>query len=191
MELTARLASGNAHKLEEFRTALPDWSIELLGADEYPPEDGETHYENARVKALFGRRVGPPEAWILAEDSGLAVDALGGGPGLHSARWAGDEDPIDRLLRELAGVDARSAHYVCELVAIAPDGGELRGTGTLEGRIATERRGTEGFGYDPVFVPAGEERTVAELGNAWKASNSHRARAAQAFSRAVARPPSG
>jgi XTP/dITP diphosphohydrolase len=181
LELTARLASGNAHKLEELQSALPGWSIELLGVDEFPPEDGATHYENARVKALFGRSVGPPEAWILAEDSGLAVDALGGGPGLHSARWAGDEDPIDRLLRELEGVDDRRGHYVCELVAIAPDGDELRGTGTLEGRIATDRRGSEGFGYDPVFVPEGEERTVAELGNAWKASNSHRARAAQAL----------
>ena len=92
---------------------------------------------------------------MIGEDSGLQVDALGGGPGLHSARWAGDEDPIDRLLRELDGVDEREGRYVCELVAIAPDDTERRGTGRLEGRIARERRGSEGFGYDPVFVPDG------------------------------------
>jgi XTP/dITP diphosphohydrolase len=189
--VVARLASGNAHKLDELRASLPGWNLELLGVDSFPPEVGDTHYENARAKAVFGRTVGPANAWILGEDSGLGVDALAGGPGLHSARWAGDEDPVERLLRELAGVEDRQARYVCELVALAPDGNELHVTGTLEGRIGTERRGSEGFGYDPVFVPAGEERTVAELGNAWKSENSHRARAAAALSRAVARPPSG
>jgi XTP/dITP diphosphohydrolase len=187
----ARLASGNAHKLDELRASLPGWNLDLLGVDSFPPEVGDTHYENARAKAKFGRAVGPSDAWILGEDSGLAVDALGGGPGLHSARWAGDEDPVERLLRELDGVEERQAGYVCELVAIAPDGTELHVTGRLEGRIATGRRGSEGFGYDPVFVPDGEERTVAELGNAWKSENSHRARAAAALNRAVARLPSG
>jgi XTP/dITP diphosphohydrolase len=181
LELVARLASGNAHKLDELRSALPDWTIELLGATGFPPEDGSTHYENARGKALFGRESGEPAAWMLGEDSGLEVDALGGRPGLHSARWAGDDDPLDRLLAELEGVEDRGARYVCELVAISPGGDELRGTGTLEGRIASERRGSEGFGYDPIFVPEGEERTVAELGDAWKAQHSHRARAAQAL----------
>ena len=108
---------------------------------------------------------------MLGEDSGIEVVALGGRPGIHSARWA--EDPIARLLEELA-------------VAIAPDGEEAQGTGTLEGWIAREPRGSEGFGYDPIFVPEGEERTVAELGNAWKRSNSHRARAAAALSSALA-----
>ncbi len=83
-----------------------------------------------------------------------------------------------QLLEELHGVADRRARYVCELVALSPDGEERRGTGILEGAIATERRGEEGFGYDPVFVPDGEERTVAELGNAWKREHSHRARAA-------------
>jgi XTP/dITP diphosphohydrolase len=121
---------------------------------------------------------------MLGEDSGIEVAALDGAPGLHSARWA--EDPIARLLAELEGVTDRRARYVCELVAISPDGEELRGTGTLEGRIAGEPKGSEGFGYDPVFVPDGEELTVAELGNAWKRANSHRARAAAALRSALA-----
>ena len=127
-----------------------------------------------------------PEAWILGEDSGLEVDGLGGAPGVHSARFAGGEH-VERLLRELTGVsgDARRARYVCELVALTPDGEEHRGTGILEGRIGEEPRGAEGFGFDPIFVPDGEERTVAELGDQWKAENSHRARAAKALLDAV------
>ena len=189
MELVARLCSGNPHKLEELRAALPGWELDLLGAEAYPPEEGSTHYENARGKARFGRSVGGREYWMLGEDSGLEVDALGGGPGLHSARWAGDEDPVDRLLQELDQIPERRARYVCELVAISPEGAEFRGTGTLEGRIAEERRGSEGFGYDPVFVPDAEERSVAELGNAWKAENSHRARAARALAAEVQLSP--
>jgi XTP/dITP diphosphohydrolase len=127
--------------------------------------------------------VGPTGDWMLGEDSGIEVAALDGAPGVHSARWA--EDPIARLLAELEGVTDRRARYVCELVAIGPDGEELRGTGTLEGWIAEEPRGSEGFGYDPVFVPEGEELTVAELGNAWKRANSHRTRAAAALSSAL------
>ena len=185
LELVARLCSGNPHKLDELRSALPGWRLELLGVDGFPAEDGSTYYENARTKARFGREVGDPTAWMLGEDSGLEVDALGGRPGLHSARWAGDEDPIDRLLRELDGIEDCRGRYVCELVAISPEGEELRGTGRLEGRIAQARRGSEGFGYDPIFVPEGEERTVAELGDAWKAEHSHRARAAQALAQSV------
>jgi XTP/dITP diphosphohydrolase len=189
LELLDRLASGNAHKLEELRAALSDWTIELLDVDSYPPEVGETHYANARAKAIFGRGAAPPGEWVLGEDSGLAVDALGGRPGLHSARWAGDDDPLDRLLGELDGMVDRTAHYVCELVAIAPDGAELHVTGRLDGRITDERRGSEGFGYDPVFVPSAEERTVAELGDAWKRENSHRARAARALAERITRGP--
>ena len=116
---------------------------------------------------------------MLGEDSGIEVAALGGAPGIESARWA--EDGVARLLAELKGIEDRRARYVCELVALSPDGEELRGTGTLEGTIAHAPRGGEGFGYDPVFVPRGETQTVAELGNEWKAANSHRARAAAAL----------
>jgi XTP/dITP diphosphohydrolase len=188
LEFLARLASKNTHKLAELRRALPGWRVELLDVDAFPLEEGETHYENARGKALFGRAAAEPDAWVLGEDSGLAVDALGGRPGLHSARWAGDDDPLDRLLAELGAAKDRRARYVCELVAIAPEGREVRATGILEGRIVESRRGSEGFGYDPIFVPDGEERTVAELGNAWKAENSHRARAARALAEQLATP---
>ena len=124
---------------------------------------------------------------MLGEDSGLEVDALGGAPGIRSARYGAEGgEAIERLLGELRGVEDRAARYVCELVLLGPNGKELRGTGVLEGRIAEEPRGSEGFGYDPVFVPAGEERTVAELGNEWKSHNSHRARAAQALRQAGA-----
>ena len=98
--LKGRLASGNAHKLEELRAALPGWELELLDAPEpFPPEDGETYYENARAKADFGRRVAPADAWMLGEDSGIEVAALGGRPGIASARWA--EDGVAQLLEEL------------------------------------------------------------------------------------------
>ena len=98
---------------------------------------------------------------------------------MRSARFGAEGgEAIERLLRELSGVEDRRARYVCELVLLGPDGEERRGTGVLKGRIAREARGSEGFGYDPVFLPGGEERTVAELGNDWKAVNSHRARAA-------------
>ena len=175
--LSARLCSHNAHKARELELLLPGWTITLLDADEFPPETGESYYENARAKARFGREVGEPDAWMIGEDSGIEVAALGGRPGLQSARYA----PEGKLLDELEGVEDRRARYVSELVALPPGGEELRGTGVLEGRIAEEPRGSEGFGYDPVFVPEGERRTVAELGNDWKAQNSHRARAAQAL----------
>ena len=176
----ARLASGNPHKLEELRVALPDWDLALLETDrEYPPEDGATYYENARAKAAFGRESASAEEWVLGEDSGIEVAALGGRPGIASARWAADG--VAQVLSELDGLDDRRARYVCELVALGPSGEERRGTGTLEGTIATGRRGEEGFGYDPIFVPTGEELTVAELGNGWKRVNSHRARAAAAL----------
>ena len=124
---------------------------------------------------------------MLGEDSGVEVAALGGAPGIRSARYGKEAGmrAIERLLHELDGVEDRRARYVCELVLLGPDGRELRGSGVLEGRIAETVRGTEGFGYDPVFVPDAEERTVAELGNDWKSRNSHRARAAAALRAAV------
>jgi XTP/dITP diphosphohydrolase len=194
------LASRNPNKLRELRGALPDWEIELLDAGglsrglsphgdcprlREPAEDGETFLENARIKARHGRRQARPDEWVAGEDSGIEVAALGGRPGVESARWAADG--VKRLLAELREVADRRARYVCELVVLAPDGSELRATGTLEGEIAHEPRGSEGFGYDPIFVPVGESLTVAELGNAWKAEHSHRARAAQSLAAALTR----
>ncbi len=176
----AVLCSRNVHKARELERLLPGWTIEPLDRDDYPPETGATYYDNALIKAAFGRQ--HASGWVLAEDSGLEVDALGGRPGVLSARYAPEGAPaVAKLLGELAGAEDREARYVSELVLLSPDGRELRGTGTLEGRIAEHAAGSEGFGYDPIFVPDGEERTVAELGNGWKAENSHRARAARAL----------
>jgi XTP/dITP diphosphohydrolase len=183
--LKALLASANPGKLRELRRALPGWEIEPLEADDYPPETGETYYENARAKARFGRER-EPGRWVLGEDSGLEVAGLDGAPGITSARFAGGMH-VERLLSELGGVegDGRRARYVCELVALSPEGDERRGTGILEGRIAEQPSGSEGFGFDPIFIPKGEARTVAELGDRWKATNSHRARAAHALAEAL------
>jgi XTP/dITP diphosphohydrolase len=180
LTLQAVLASRNAHKARELERLLPGWEIDVLDADDYPPESGSTYYENARGKALFARERAPAEAWVMGEDSGIEVAGLDGGPGVTSSRSAaGDE--VGWMLHALDGVDGdgRRARYVSELVAIAPDGRELRGTGVFNGRIAREASGSEGFGFDPVFVPDGEERTVAELGDEWKAEHSHRANAAR------------
>jgi XTP/dITP diphosphohydrolase len=178
--LTATLCSRNPHKARELEALLPGWTIRPLPRDDYPPETGATYYENAALKAAFGRE--HAGGWVLAEDSGLEVAALDGRPGVLSARYAPEGAPaVAKLLAELEGVVERGARYVSELVLLAPDGRELRGTGTLEGRIAHEPAGTEGFGYDPIFVPEGEGRTVAALGDAWKVVHSHRARAASAL----------
>jgi XTP/dITP diphosphohydrolase len=178
------LCSRNRHKARELEQLLPGWTIEPLDRDDYPPETGATYYENAAIKAAFGRE--HESGWVLAEDSGLEVDALGGRPGVLSARYAPEGAPaVAKLLAELAGVDERRARYASELVLLAPDGREFRGTGTLEGRIAHEPAGSEGFGYDPIFIPEGEDRTVAELGDRWKAEHSHRARAARSLLRAL------
>jgi XTP/dITP diphosphohydrolase len=180
--LNAILASRNAHKARELERLLPGWRIDVLDADDYPAETGETYYENARAKAVFARGRAAADAWVLGEDSGIEVEALGGGPGVRSSRSAaGDE--VGWMLHQLLDVDGdgRRALYVSELVAIAPDGEELRGTGTLSGRIAQAASGSAGFGFDPVFIPEGEGRTVAELGDEWKARHSHRANAARAL----------
>jgi XTP/dITP diphosphohydrolase len=186
--LRAVLASRNAHKARELEQLLPGWAIEPLDVDGWPDETGETYYENALGKARFGREAGDAERWTIGEDSGIEVEALDGRPGLHSARYAPEGAPaIAKLLGELDGVSERRARYVSELVALAPDGREVRGSGILEGHIADAPCGVGGFGYDPVFVPDGEQLTVAELGDAWKAEHSHRARAARALRDAVER----
>jgi XTP/dITP diphosphohydrolase len=188
--LRAVLASRNPNKARELERLLPGWTIEPLDAEEYPTEAGATYYENAREKAFFGRTLAASDAWVLGEDSGIEVAGLNGGPGVQSAR-SGGEDPVGWLLDRLRGVEGegREARYVSELVALTPTGVELRGTGTLSGRIAVEPRGTEGFGYDPIFIPDGEDHTIAELGNEWKASHSHRALAARALLAGVSGQP--
>jgi XTP/dITP diphosphohydrolase len=170
--------------LRELRAALPDWEIALLDASDEPVEDGATFLDNARIKARHGRLHAPAAAWVAGEDSGIEVTALGGRPGVESARWA--EDGVARLLAELEGESDRRARYVCELVALDPSGPELEASGILEGEIAVARRGHQGFGYDPIFVPLGEAQTVAELGDVWKAEHSHRAQAARMLGQLLA-----
>ncbi len=185
--------SRNPGKLRELRSLLPEWEIEPLDVSGIGEETGRTFAENAAAKARFGHGAAPAGAWALGEDSGLEVRGLGGRPGLRSARFAGpdasDEDNVQKLLSELDDLagEERRARYVCALALVAPDGEEVAADGVLEGTIARQPRGAGGFGYDPVFVPEGEERTVAELGDAWKALWSHRARAARALAEAVRR----
>ncbi len=173
------LATGNPHKVTELRLALPGFEIEAFVAPDTPPETGETYLDNARIKARHARLHAPRETWVVADDSGIEVVALGGRPGVESARWA--EDGVAALLAALATEADRRVRFVSVLVAISPDGEEFRGTGMLDGVAADSPRGSEGFGYDPIVIPLGETRTASELGNAWKSEHSHRALAARAL----------
>jgi XTP/dITP diphosphohydrolase len=178
MKVTA--CTGNPHKLEELRELFPGWELELLAGADFPPEDGVTYLDNARIKARFGRLVGPADRWMLADDSGIEVAALGGGPGVQTAPWS-EGRHVEKLLAAIDGAADRRATYVCELIALSPERDEVRGTGVLRGTIALEPSGAEGFGFDPLFVPDGHSQTVAELGDGWKAEHSHRALAARAL----------
>jgi len=179
------VATANPGKAREIKALLPTGFNLLTLADfpEYSPaeETGDTLAGNAREKALAASK--GTGVLTLAEDSGLEVDALGGAPGVHSARYAGpDQDSrknIQRLLRELEGVpeQERSARFRC--VAVLAVSGKLLAEeeGVLEGRIALSPRGVQGFGYDPVFIPEGNDRTLAELTPEEKNRLSHRGRA--------------
>jgi XTP/dITP diphosphohydrolase len=178
------LASGNAHKARELGRLLEGWEVETF-AGGLPEETGETFVENARLKARHVHAALGGAEWVLADDSGIEAAALHGVPGVRSARYAGedatDEQNLAKLIGALAGSDDRRVRYVAELVAIAPDGGEVTARGELTGTLAAAPRGTGGFGYDPAFVPDGETRTVAEMSPGEKDAISHRARAARAL----------
>ena len=182
IRLRAALASGNRYKAVELGVLLPGFVIETLDMSSAPEEVGDTFWENALAKARYGRTTADPDAWVLGEDSGLEVHALGNAPGIRSARYAGPDateaQNMSKLLHAMAGRSDRRARYRCELACITPDDRVLRAGGTLDGVLVTDLRGDGGFGYDPIILPHGETDTVAQLGDAWKASNSHRARAA-------------
>src|SRR5205814_2731675 len=128
---------------------LRGWELDALEppfGTGWPAETGGSYYENALIKARFGRRHAAPAAWVLGEDSGIECDALDGGPGLHSARWAPHRDQADALLERLAGETDRRTRMVTEIVAISSEGEEVHVRGALEGALATERRGSSGFG---------------------------------------------
>ena len=185
------LASRNAGKLRELRMLVGD-RLELVAQAADAPavvEDGDSYLANARLKArAIANHVG---GWALADDSGLEVDALEGGPGLHSARYGGagfdDRQRYEHLLAEMAGVAERGARFRCTLVLLHPDGRECTAEGTLEGEIVLAAAGACGFGYDPVFAatPLGG-RILAEVDSAEKAAVSHRAGAMQALLRQLA-----
>ncbi len=182
------LATRNAHKVEEMQQLLPGLELLSLPGDAPDPEEtGATFLENARIKALSAaQHTGLP---ALADDSGICIDALGGAPGVSSARWVSEENWIPTVLARLEGkVDAeRSARYVCVLSLITPNGTVLaESEGTFEGRIAGEPRGTNGFGYDPIFlVPPSYTQTVGELSAEEKHARSHRGIAARALKQAL------
>ena len=185
------VATRNTHKTREIQQILgPDFRVRDLGA--HPEvteivESGISFEENAKLKALTGSKQLP--ALVIADDSGLEVDALDGAPGIYSARYSGtnatDTDKIDKLLRELVCVrateDGRRARFRC--VVAAARNGNLLATfeGIVEGRIADNVRGVLGFGYDPIFVPDGFEQTFGELPAEVKNAISHRAKAVHAL----------
>lgn len=182
------LATANAHKVAEFETLLAGLNLEICSAaicGGMPPvEETEATFEgNARLKAEALRARAPKDAWVLADDSGLEVDALDGAPGVYSARYAGpgadDAANVARLLRELQAVGGESsaARFRCVLCLIDSSGRTTFHAGSCEGRIAPAPAGTSGFGYDPVFIPEGYRQSFAELGEAVKSQLSHRARA--------------
>lgn len=185
------IASGNAGKLGEFRALLAPLGIEVIGQRELgivdPEETGLSFVENALLKARHASRISGLPA--LGDDSGLCVDALGGAPGLYSARYAGAEGDaeanIDKLLQALTGHadSARSAHFLCCLVLLrhASDPDPLLAVGRWPGRILHARRGRQGFGYDPVFLDPDSGLSAAELAPAEKHARSHRGRALQAL----------
>ena len=192
------IATQNAGKVREFRRLLDHLPAKFVGLDELPvvnspSEDGATFLDNAKLKArYYSRHFG---GLALADDSGLVVDALDGSPGVHSARYGGeglsDEDRTNLLLNRMSSVPIknRTARFVCAVVVCGPGMGEefLHALGTIEGRIALEQRGSNGFGYDPVFVPDGESRTTAEMDSEEKDRLSHRGNAIRAIAPSLER----
>lgn len=190
---TVVIATNNAHKVSEIRSALDfeGWEFKTLaeaGLVSDPVEDADSFEGNARIKAEAAReaaRTAGLEVAVLADDSGLAVDALEGAPGVYSSRYAGadgdDAANNAKLLAELTAVpdDRRTARFVCTLVFIDVDGAETVARGTIEGTIGHELRGEEGFGYDPLFLPDAYEgvRSLAEVSQAEKNLISHRGNA--------------
>jgi XTP/dITP diphosphohydrolase len=177
------LASANPGKLDEFRALWPGVEIDPAPEGFGPEESGVTFLQNAWIKASALVDRADPQATAVADDSGLVVHALGGRPGVFSARYAGedasDDDNCRRLLEELGDESDRRAAFVCVLVALASDRRMFVAAGCCPGMIAPAMRGERGFGYDPVFVPEGHERSMAELTREEKAAVSHRGRAAR------------
>lgn len=181
------IATGNPHKFEEMQDALASVECRAVSLSDVDveltePESGDTYRENALIKAREAHRKSGLRS--LADDSGLEVDALGGKPGVRSARWGGEDTPADEknrlMLEELEGCppEDRRARYVCEMVLVDETGLRHASRGECHGKITREPRGTQGFGYDPIFeVKDADGKTFGELPEAVKQKLSHRARA--------------
>jgi XTP/dITP diphosphohydrolase len=180
------ISTTNQGKLNEFKNilgaAVEIHSVAELGSYSAPPETGKTFEDNARIKARTLRAM-KPGVWVVADDSGIEVEGLGGLPGVHSARYAGDKagdaENVAKLLKmiQIRTSANRKAQMTCVLVAFDPTGTEHVIHGVVKGTITTSARGKSGFGYDPVFAPEGQDKTYAELGAAAKNQTSHRSRA--------------
>jgi XTP/dITP diphosphohydrolase len=181
------LASGNKHKVQELQRLADEsgLAVKILPAGNMPEvvEDTGTFVGNARKKARALQALLPPGAWVLADDSGVCVDALAGAPGVESAYFAGPQHDSAANLRKLTEVmrevpeGRRAACFLCVLLLLGPEGQEHVAEGRCEGVLAPEPVGGTGFGYDPLFIPAGFDRTYAQLGDAEKNKISHRGRA--------------
>ena len=176
------IASNNKHKIYEIKKILSGKFDEIVSLkeaniDHETVEDGTTFMENAIKKAREIAEISG--CYSLADDSGICCDALGGAPGVYSARFSGgtDEDNNNLLLEKLSDKDDKSAHYTCAMALCSPDGELTLAEGYMYGAITANRRGERGFGYDPLFIPTGETRTVAEMTDEEKNSISHRANA--------------
>lgn len=195
------LASANRGKVAEFRRILAGLDVTLLDAGDVAlpevEETGGTFAENALLKARAAAAA--TKLPCVADDSGLVVDALGGEPGVRSARYAGahgdDRANLDLVLERMRGITARTARFVCVAALVAPDGQEWTAEGALPGLLTERPSGDHGFGYDPIFQPLGESRTTAEMAPEEKDAISHRGQAFRALRPAVAaltgRPTSG
>ncbi len=186
------IATGNKGKLEEYKMTLNKVAeIKVFSQADLPhftprPEDGKTFIDNARIKAKSVKAL-KSDDYVLGEDAGLEVEGLNGIPGVHSARYAGpharDSENVAKLLKmmQIRAVPNRNAQFKCATVVLTPNGQEWVFEGVMKGQISSKVAGLMGFGYDPVFIPEGETKTLAELGPGYKIQKSHRALALSQF----------
>ena len=195
------IASNNKNKIKQFGEILSELGLDAnvltaedVGMPDFPPEDAETFYGNSliKAKALYEhivRKDGSCGCYVVADDSGICVDALGGGPGVRSARFSGehatDAENNKLLLEKLKGVENRAAHYMCVITLITPDGNIMCSGGRADGEVIDDARGTDGFGYDPYFYFLSLGKTFAELSSEVRNSISHRGKALRKTARLI------
>ena len=192
MNNTLWLATHNQGKVREFQTLLKEipFQLKLMDSKKSPEETGETFEENALIKLKAFQKL-KPQSWILAEDSGIEVQALDGRPGVRSARYQGEKATwvhrLQCLLEEMKNVsqEKRQARMVSFSAAVTPTGEILKSRGVIKGCISEDMRGTQGFAYDFVFIPEGEVKTLAELGMAYKNKYSHRTNSIQKLKKMI------